>query len=195
MSSAGTGMHPASFTDSFTTAQPIHHWTIRWRETQHSREHCAYGISGNNVVGYYKDASNQIHGFLYNGSTYTTLDDPLGVGGTFAYGISGNNVVGYYLDASGDNYGFLYNGSTYTTLDDPLGINTAVFGIDGNNVVGVYTGASGQSSGFIATVPEPSSIVLFGFAALGLAVWDKWRRRRLSRSRPLRCEYGQHISG
>ena len=37
--------------------------------------------------------SYQHHGFLYNGSTYTTLDNPLATGyGTNAYGISGNNV-------------------------------------------------------------------------------------------------------
>jgi len=47
--------------------------------------------------------------------TYTILDDPLGVNGTYVNGISGNNIVGYYVDSSGHNNGFLYNGSTYTT--------------------------------------------------------------------------------
>ena len=36
--------------------------------------------------------------FLYDGSTWTTLDDPLGVG-TFAYGIDGDNIVGFYADS------------------------------------------------------------------------------------------------
>src|SRR5216110_212431 len=36
----------------------------------------AYGISGNNIVGFYTDSSAVNHGFLYNGSTYTTLDNP-----------------------------------------------------------------------------------------------------------------------
>src|SRR5208337_4579084 len=63
----------------------------------------AYGISGNNIVGDYYDSSSNEHGFLYNGSTWTTIDDPLasaGVDGTQANGISGNNIVGYYTDSS-----------------------------------------------------------------------------------------------
>jgi hypothetical protein len=45
----------------------------------------AYGISGNNVIGYYNDASSS---------------------STYAHGISGNVVVGYYKNASG-THGFL----------------------------------------------------------------------------------------
>ena len=60
----------------------------------------AYGISGNNIVGWYANSSGWQLGFLYNGSTYTTLNDPLGVNGTYANGISGNNIVGYYYDSS-----------------------------------------------------------------------------------------------
>ena len=82
----------------------------------------AEGIDGNNIVGYYWDISEQYHGFIYNGSTYTRLNDPLEAYGTAASGISGNNVVGYYADSSDNDHGFIYNISTnsYTTLDDPL---------------------------------------------------------------------------
>jgi len=97
------------------------------------------GISGDNIVGSYSDSSNKLHGFLYNGSTWTTIDDPLvGNGeyqGTTPNGISGNNIVGGYADSSNVSHGFLYNGSTYTTLDDPLGV-TLAYGISGNNIVG-----------------------------------------------------------
>jgi len=96
----------------------------------------AQGISGNNIVGYYEDSSGNYNGFLYNGSTYTTLNNPLGVNGTFAIGIDGNNIVGEYVDGSGNANGFLYNGSSYTTLDDPLGVNyTIAEGVSGNNIV------------------------------------------------------------
>jgi hypothetical protein len=65
------------------------------------------GISGNNIVGYYQNATGQ-HGFLYNGSTYTTLDDPnASPGETFAYGVSGSTVVGYYFDGTGV-HGFVF---------------------------------------------------------------------------------------
>ena len=98
------------------------------------------GISGGNIVGWYVDANGYAHGFLYNGSAYTTLDDPHGVGSTYAQGINGGNIVGWYVDANGDTHGFLYNGSTYTTLDDLNGVgSTYAQGISGGNIVGYYT--------------------------------------------------------
>ena len=67
----------------------------------------AKGVSGNNIVGSYLDSSGGSHGFLYNGTTYTTIDDPLGMGGTFLNGIDGSNIVGSYVDSSGQNHGFV----------------------------------------------------------------------------------------
>ena len=140
----------------------------------------AGGISGNNVVGYYYDASGHPNGFLYNilTSTYTTLDDPLGAGGvnqgTVATSISGSNVVGFYVDSSNDYHGFFYDGSTYTSLDEPLTTpQTVPGGISGDNVVGYYDvklDVGYGTAGFIATVPEPSTFVLFGFGAIGMAI-------------------------
>jgi hypothetical protein len=140
----------------------------------------ANGISGGNIVGSYYDASGLGHGFLFNGSTYTTLDDPLRAadGFTNPLGISGGNIVGLYFDASYGIRGFLYNGSTYTTLDDPLIPNA----IDGNTIVGYYDDESG-SHGFVATVPEPSGITsLLAPAIVGLVVCARLRRRRRSLS-------------
>jgi len=113
----------------------------------------AHGISGGNIVGSYYDSSITRHGFLYNGSTYTTLDDPLGRE-TFPQGISGGNIVGYYFDSSfpGSDHGFLYNGSTYTKLDDPLAGRTGTYpyGISGDNIVGTYYDFSGSGAhGFL----------------------------------------------
>jgi probable HAF family extracellular repeat protein len=77
------------------------------------------------IVGYYFDASDHPHGFLYdpNGGMfppYFTLDDPSATEGTFALGINdAGQIVGFYKNASG-YHGFLLSGSTYTTLDDPL---------------------------------------------------------------------------
>jgi Putative Ig domain len=109
------------------------------------------GASGNNVVGYYNDAAGT-HGFLYNGTTYSTLDNPSAKGGasTFALGVSGSSVVGYFSDSSGRIHGFLYNGSSYTQLDVPAAGsgNTFATGISGSNVVGYYTNA-GATHGFL----------------------------------------------
>lgn len=145
----------------------------------------AYGISGNNIVGYYDDVGGKPHGFLYNGSTYTTLDDPLANNGTYAYGISGNNIVGVYDNTSmyEGYHGFIFSGTTYTTLDYPgVADDTIANGISGNDIVGYYPGPVGADplygQGFLLVVPEPSSIVLFGFAAICLAVVACRRMRK-----------------
>src|SRR5437016_3376589 len=73
------------------------------------------------IVGAYSDGSVN-HGFTYDGSTYTTLDDPLGTNGTQLLGINNlGQIVGSYIDASGHSHGFLYSGGGFTTLDDPSG--------------------------------------------------------------------------
>ncbi len=95
----------------------------------------ANGINNaGDIVGYFQDSSGVVHGFLYNGTTYTTLDDPYASGSTEALGINNNGeIVGIFTDSSGRVDGFLYNINTgaWTTLDDPLGINgTYVEGIN-----------------------------------------------------------------
>ncbi len=120
----------------------------------------ATGIDGNNIVGGYRDATGTMHGFLYNGSTYTTLDAP---SSTFF----GTDVEGIWAIISSGRSGagsFLYNGSTYTTLSDPLGPNnTDARGIDGNNIVGYYYDAGLVSHGFLyngstwTTIDDPLS--------------------------------------
>jgi probable HAF family extracellular repeat protein len=84
------------------------------------RNTLAFGINdAGQVVGEY--VSNGIHGFLYSGGTYTTLDDPSSSNVTEAFGINDTGqIVGTYQDAGFRNHGFLYSGGTYTTVDDPL---------------------------------------------------------------------------
>jgi len=109
-----------------------------------------YGIDGSNIVGRSYDDSGVMHGFLYNGTTFTTLDGP-GAIATSASGISGVNIVGFYTDKSGYDYGFQYDGTTYNTLMDP-NANIGAFptggtyaqGVSGNNIVGYYRNNSGD---------------------------------------------------
>jgi hypothetical protein len=103
-------------------------------------------------------------GFLYNGATFTAINDPLSVEGTFPSGVSGSDIVGSYNDSSGISHGFLYDGSTYTTLDDPLGVfGTEVNGISDGNIVGGYRDSSQAWHGFVlngstyTTLNVPSS--------------------------------------
>ena len=93
-------------------------------------------------------------GFLYNGSTYTSIVDPLGADGTFPTGISGGTIIGNINTDSGQ-YGFVYNGSTYTQLNCPLangGSATYPLGISCSNIVGYYStsnGTTGALHGFL----------------------------------------------
>jgi uncharacterized membrane protein len=94
------------------------------------------------------------HGFFYNGSTYATLDDPLGVNATSPYGINDSDqIVGFFETGSIYNRidnGFIDTGGTYTTLNDPLGIGgTYVRGInDKGQVVGYYYDSTITSTNF-----------------------------------------------
>ena len=60
-----------------------------------------FGASGNNVVGFYLGTDYIQHGYIYDGSTFTTFDySSPGVIGTGLLGISGNTLLGYSLDGS-----------------------------------------------------------------------------------------------
>ena len=69
----------------------------------------ANGIDGSNIVGYYRNSTGNLNGFIFDGSSYTNLDvdiDGVNVASTFAYGIDGSNIVGRYKDGSNDWHGF-----------------------------------------------------------------------------------------
>jgi hypothetical protein len=79
-------------------------------------------------VGHY---NNGLHGFLYRGGTYTTLDDPLATNGTIAAGINASGqIVGQYTDASNHIHGFLL---TITPNPPPPAGTTADMVLRGSN--------------------------------------------------------------
>jgi probable HAF family extracellular repeat protein len=100
------------------------------------------------VVGYYIDAAQNAHGFLYSGGTYTTLDVP-GASGTLANGINDSGqIVGCYGVAgppdeygrpTGTTHGFLFTRGSYATIDPPGSTDTQAYGINNaGQIVGVY---------------------------------------------------------
>ncbi len=107
----------------------------------------ASGISGNNIVGFYRDGNGVNHSFLYNGTNWNTLDFP-DARNTYATGISGSNIVGYYEDINWAQHGFLYDGTNWSTFDFPGGSITSPQDISGNNIVGHYNDDSG-THGFL----------------------------------------------
>ena len=110
----------------------------------------AEGISGNNIVGFFGSESST-RGFLYNGSSYTTLTVPSTLNSTlttWANGVDGNNIVGYYQNTSGRYESFLYNGTSYSSLMVPGSLDTYAGGISGNDIVGTYDTTSSGPQGF-----------------------------------------------
>jgi probable HAF family extracellular repeat protein len=82
----------------------------------------AYGINDNGaIVGYYTDSSGVTHGFLLQGTTYTTMDVP-GAASTSANDINnaGYIVLGW-TNQSGAYAGSVYNSQTqeYRTIKVP----------------------------------------------------------------------------
>ena len=107
----------------------------------------ATGVSGGQVFGYYFDGSGT-HGYVYNGSSYTTYDDPSGSQGTYVEGISGSNVYGSY-ETGNVFHGFEYNGSKYSTLDPLQSTYTEIFAVSGSNAVGCYQDSAGTTHGLL----------------------------------------------
>jgi hypothetical protein len=116
----------------------------------------AFGVSGNNIYGFYKDAGLVDHLFLYDGSNYTDVAYP-GAAVTqwagYSSPISGNNLVGQYGLPVVGWQGFLFNGSTYSTLVPPGGYNVSAVSISGNNVIGTFDSASGRN-GYLYNIAD-----------------------------------------
>ena len=70
--------------------------------------------------GQYDDSSGVWHGFLYSGSSFTTVSGPPGATTTVPQGINdAGQIVGYYLELKGNAHGFIDSGGQFTTIDDP----------------------------------------------------------------------------
>jgi len=62
--------------------------------------------------GVYTDANGLLHGFVYDIgiNTFTTVDDPNGVGGTTLNGLNDRGqLTGFFVDANGNTNGLLAN--------------------------------------------------------------------------------------
>ena len=124
------------------------------------------------VVGYYFDSDGEAHGFtaipnndgVYTSASFTDLNDPFGVYGTYAIGINdADEVVGYYFGANHDVQGFVYESGIYVGLSDPQGDDTYATAINNSGqIVGYYE--TDSLNGF--AVASPATLTLTDGAML-----------------------------
>lgn len=122
----------------------------------------ALGISSKGVVGFYQPLGGLlVHGFVWDGHGFTTVD-VLAAPYTSASGIdSTGRIVGLYGDVTDEEggHGFLRKGSSFTTIDFPGARFTVAEGISSSGgIVGWYKDASsGRTYGFFT----PDGITAF----------------------------------
>jgi hypothetical protein len=130
------------------------------------------GINNAGVsVGTYVDSTGVAHGYILQGKTLTTLDDPdASPGTTGATGVNLNgalSVVGNYVDPkNGTVAGFLYQGGKFSNVQSPNGATyVSPSGInEKGDIVGTYLNAANISHGFllksgkIQTLTAPGAI-------------------------------------
>jgi len=110
------------------------------------------------VVGAYTDTVGELfHGYLLNNGTYSTIDFPGALYGTFAGGGNPeNDVVGTYnftASCTADcNHAYLLSSGVYTSFDYPGAIFTEGTGINpGGVIVGLFVDSSNNVHGFVRT--------------------------------------------
>jgi hypothetical protein len=115
------------------------------------------------IIGRFQTSVNSADTyFLYSGSTYVTISDPLASkqsGSTFVNGMNdAGTVVGSYV-VNGISHGFVFDNGIYTTVDNPAGVlkgghGTVITGInDAGDLVGYTLDASNGTHSFTTVVP------------------------------------------
>jgi probable HAF family extracellular repeat protein len=82
--------------------------------------------------------------------SFTTLDDPKGIG-TSAHGINdAGQIVGDYVDSNSKFHGFVYSNGVYTTVDIPGAFGTYLTAINNTGeIAGYYLDQNLYVEGFI----------------------------------------------
>ena len=118
------------------------------------------GINNNSsptTVGFWVDGNGDNFGFYKQGSTYTSIQDPLTPAGSTVtnqlLGVNNGNVAaGFYVDGNGNAQGYLYNIATHTfsAISDPNGTATTATDINNAGIIsGFFVDASGNTHGFL----------------------------------------------
>lgn len=118
------------------------------------------------VVGYFTDAGNVNHGFLYDSGAFTPIDYPGGVG-TVANGINNlGEIAGSFSDAKG-THGFVYSSGQFgPPIDVPGNFSTEANGINDSGLV-VGSGIAGGGSVGQGFIHDVGNLALFHVATGG----------------------------
>lgn len=115
------------------------------------------------MVGAFEDQATELHGLLYDGTSFIAIDPP-GSRFTEAADISDSSViVGEYNDGTA-THGFVDNSGTFTIIDFPGATATLASGINSNgDIVGFYADSNGThgfllSSGVYRSLDFPLAI-------------------------------------
>ena len=96
-----------------------------------------YGIKNETIYGGYS-APSEAPGFIYNGTTLTSLTTTWEIGSMTVTGFSGDKIVGTYMSAFDTQRGFIYENGSYTNFNKPGAYRFSITGIDGDTMVGWY---------------------------------------------------------
>jgi hypothetical protein len=100
-----------------------------------------------NVVGIYFDGQQREHGFLLQGTTYTSIDFP-GAVATEALGTNKHgDIVGDYTDTAGTVHGFVLMEGHFRGIDAPFASGLTINAINDSRIVaGTYSSRSTTAS-------------------------------------------------
>jgi hypothetical protein len=146
----------------------------------------AAGVNASGViVGNYTDMENIDHGFIFEGTDFSTFDYP-GAAGSGASDINDSgNIVGDFTLSNGTGHGYFYDKkkNTFTTLDYPSATITEVISVNSANIAaGTYIDSNHVSHGFTWTngvyskidYPGADSTSVSGINDSGLLAGDYW---------------------
>jgi len=106
------------------------------------------------IVGAFFDPNTGVqHGFLLEGTKYTTLEPSACVSGTQAWGINNKDEITLYcVNSAGDDDAYITKdkGKTYTKIDDKKEVSTIAHKIDNSgDIDGTLVESSGAEDGFL----------------------------------------------
>jgi hypothetical protein len=120
------------------------------------------GINSNaspTTVGFWVDNNGNNFGFVKQGNTFASVDNPNSPTGAIfnqLLGVNANNIaVGFYADANGNFQAYSYNiaGATFSAITLPSSFNavmTTATGINNAGVIsGFYVDGAGNAHGFL----------------------------------------------